>query len=124
MRYDNNTIKNKLSNILFLGYFLSIFIMIILQIPESGIIETLIFLTGAIIGVAIKTIIIILYWYTIMPRYINEDNKISIIQLSVGILLVLLAFCVFDCSFIETFIILSIVIILREDYHISHFFCK
>ena len=124
MRYDNNTIKNKLSNILFLGYFLSIFIMIILQIPETGTIETLIFLTGAIIGVAIKTIIIILYWYTIMPRYINEDNKISIIQLSVGILLVLLAFCVFDCSFIETFIILSIVIILKEDYHISHFFCK
>ncbi|QUH31805.1 hypothetical protein [Vallitalea guaymasensis] len=118
MTCNNNSFKNEFSNVLLFLYFLVIIIILILQIPEAGTIEKLIYLSGAITGVAIKTIIIFLYWYTIMPKYIDDDNKINIVKLSVGILLVLLAFYVFDFNFIVTFIILSIVIILKKDYHI------
>lgn len=42
MTCNNNSFKNKLSNVLLFLYFLVIIIILILQIPEAGTIEKLI----------------------------------------------------------------------------------
>lgn len=118
MRYDINLLKNKISNLLLIWYF-SIIGVGLIRLPTGTATEKIFCLLGLVTGFAFKIVIILIYWYIFMTRYIKVDNKINIIQLIMGILLVSLAYPYsLNFSFIEAFIILSIAIILKKDYHI------
>ncbi|MEA4849381.1 MAG: hypothetical protein VB106_19275 [Clostridiaceae bacterium] len=117
MDNDRHLLKNKIGNIILIGYFSFVIVLSLLNMPSTSAIETVIFILGVVFGLGARATIIVIYWYTVAPRYINEDKKVNVIQLFVGILLIELASSFTFRSF-ELFIVLSIVIMLKKDYHV------
>lgn len=76
------------------------------------------FVLGTVMGFGIRIMLIMIFWQTIMPRYIKKNNKINMAQLVVGVFLIMLALSSINTSFFETYIIISIVIILKKNYHL------
>ncbi|GKX30888.1 hypothetical protein SH1V18_33680 [Vallitalea longa] len=93
-------------------------IRIILEVPKTDMMVILSYIFGSIIGISVRIVIITLFWMVIMPRYIN-NNELRIIQLFLGILLIQLAFLVFNVELFEMFIVCSIAIIVKREYKIG-----
>lgn len=116
MENEKYLLKNRIGNILFISYIIMCMTIILLDIPSNG---KIIFVAGAFTGFAIKVIIIIVFWQTVMTNYINEDNNLSLLQLTVGAFLLtlpLLGIMPDTRSFLKSFILISLVMILKRDY--------
>ncbi|MCT4542430.1 MAG: hypothetical protein N4A63_02675 [Vallitalea sp.] len=122
-KFKTDIFKNRLGNSVLICYvllYITILIVQTMNMPFDSIKKMGWFL-GALIGIVIRFSIIFLYWYLMKVKYIKEDKRIDIIQLLIGSLLVMISFSpfiYFNLSFIITFIVLSIVIILNEGYYI------
>lgn len=118
MRNYKYSLKKRIGNILFIGYISLYIVLRILHIHDYSIMRNIIFVVGEVMGFGIKIMVIIVFWQTIMIRYIKKNNRINIIQLVVGVFLIMLALSSITTGFIETYIVISIVIILKKNYHI------
>ncbi|WP_432665285.1 hypothetical protein R9X47_03320 [Wukongibacter baidiensis] len=115
---DNKNLK-KFGDLVLFSYFGVCTLLLVLRIPELTLIKKIVFLIGAIIGFGLKVVIILMYWYIIKTKYVNEEKKIKLTHIIIGALLVMLAAQSSGLNFIETFVFISIGIILRNGYKIS-----
>lgn len=113
--------KKRIGRILVIIYYMFFMIQIVMQIPYLTFGYKMMYLCGAIIGLGVKVIIIIVYWYIFKTRYVIQDRKVKIIQFVMGFFLVMIALLAvpINISIFETFIVVSISIILINDYKIS-----
>jgi len=111
--------KRKIGNNILLAYCGFSMTATVLRLPDLSLIEKFVFLMGKLVGFGIPVIITLAYWFIMKTRYLKEGNTVSVGQLFLGFLLVAAAGAMYSINFVQTFIILSIVIILRDGYKVS-----
>lgn len=111
----------KLGNIILIVYIIVSILVRIMNISNESNSFSLILIFGLLLGIALRIIGVIIFWKSILVRHIYDKNRISIIPIIIGYLLILLAISplsIHNNGFTESYIVISIAIILNNKYHV------
>lgn len=130
---NNKKIKRILGNMIFISYFIFIIYKSIPYTYKLARIETIYFCFGLLAGFCVSVLLTKVFWYLIKIKYFYEENKVKFSKVLFGAFLFCIAFLGFNGIRnnyfsilgaginIERIFILSIVIILRNNYKIIFF---
>ncbi len=118
MTYNKNSLKRKVGSVILIVYSITLVLKGVLLMPKLTLVGELGVSFGVIVGVGFRIGIIMAYWYAVKTKYIKIEKRVSIKYLVLGVFLIMIAVPLPGINFIESFIIVSIGMIFRNDYKI------
>lgn len=99
-------------------YFIFKLCIVLYNMSQVSIQESLYFSLGFIVGTCLRIGLTIIFWFAFKQRCTSNNHKSNILKAIIALLLYLLIISTFfdTSSFLEVFIITSLIIFLRKDY--------
>lgn len=99
-------------------YFIFKLCTVLYNMSQASIQESLYFLLGFIVGTCLHIGLTIIFWFAFKQRCTGNNYKVNILKAIIALLLYLIIISSFfnTSSFLEVFIITSLIIFLRKDY--------